>query len=60
MAPEDAEDILKTYRVTCDGLPKIQSGDPAIKELNAEVGNIIKITRDSPTAGKAFYYRVVI
>lgn len=60
MAPEDAENILKTYKVCCDELPKIKIDDPAIKSLEANVGDIIRITRDSPTAGKSVYYRVVI
>lgn len=60
MAPEDAENILRTYKVSRDELPKIKIDDPAIKSLEASVGDIIKITRNSPTAGKSFYYRVVI
>ena len=60
MAPEDAENILRTYKVSRDELPKIKIDDPAIKSLEASVGDIIKITRNSPTAGKSLYYRVVI
>ncbi len=60
MAPEDAENVLRTYKVGRDELPKIKIDDPAIKDFEANVGDIIKITRNSPTAGKAVYYRVVI
>jgi len=60
MAPEDAENILRTYRATRNELPKIKRDDPAINDFNAGVGDIIRIRRDSPTAGKVFYYRVVI
>ncbi len=60
MAPEDAENILKTYKTSRNELPKIKRDDPAIKCLDVNVGDIIKITRNSHTAGKAFYYRVVI
>ena len=37
----------------------ISAKDPAIKELNAEVGDVIKIIRDSPTERDAVFYRVV-
>lgn len=57
---EDAERVLEFYKVTPDELPKIKRNDSALKGMNAEVGDIIKITRKSPTAGESFYYRVVI
>lgn len=60
MKKEEVEALLKKYNVTKDKLPKIYESDPAIAELNAKPGDVIKITRKSPTAGTAFYYRVVI
>ncbi|HDI73321.1 MAG: DNA-directed RNA polymerase subunit H [Candidatus Altiarchaeales archaeon] len=57
---EEAEKVLEFYKVTPDELPKIKRSDPALKGMKAEVGDIIKITRKSPTAGESFYYRVVI
>jgi len=60
MAPEDAENILKVYKITRDELPKIRRDDPTIKDFNAKIGDILKIIRNSQTAGKVFYYRVVI
>ncbi len=58
--PEDTERILGFYRVTPEELPKIWRDDPAIAKLGAKSGDIIRITRNSPTAGKSFYYRVVV
>lgn len=60
MTKEEVEALLKKYNVTKDKLPKIYESDPAIAELNAKPGDVIKITRKSPTAGTAFYYRAVI
>lgn len=60
LSPEDAERILEFYRITPEELPKIKQDDPALAKLGAKIGNIIRITRNSPTAGKSFYYRVVI
>lgn len=56
----DVEEVLESFKVTLDELPKIKKGDPALKNMSAKVGDIIKITRKSPTAGESFYYRVVI
>ena len=55
-----AERLLGFYNVTRDELPKIKEDDPALKGLGARIGDMIKITRKSPSAGTAFYYRVVI
>lgn len=60
LSAEEAEHILKIYNVIRDEMPKIKIHDPGIKGLNAKVGDIIKITRKSQTAGEAIYYRVVI
>lgn len=57
---EEAKKVLEFYKVTLDELPKIKRSDPALKGMNAKVGDIIKITRKSYTATNPFYYRVVI
>ena len=57
---EEAEKVLERYNATREELPKIRRSDPALKGLKPEVGDIVRITRDSPTAGKSFYYRVVV
>ncbi len=57
---KDAEKLIEFYNVTREELPKIKESDPALKGLNAKVRDIIKITRKSPSAGTAFYYRAVI
>jgi len=60
MSSEEAEEVLEKYDATRDQLPKIRRKDAAIKKLDAKVGDIIKITRESEHSGKSLYYRVVI
>jgi DNA-directed RNA polymerase subunit H len=52
--------ILKKYDVTIKDLPKISVNDAAISDLDVQPGDLIKITRDSETAGESVFYRVVI
>ena len=59
LSEEEAEEVLKRYNTTKDKLPGILEEDPVVKAIGAKKGDIIKIIRDSPTAGKAVYYRVV-
>lgn len=54
-----AKAVLVEYCVDRSKLPKIRKNDPALPE-GAKIGDIIKITRNSPTAGVALYYRVVV
>ncbi len=52
--------VLGKYDVDAHSLPKILVNDPALKKLGAKVGDVIKIERNSKTAGVTEYYRVVI
>jgi len=52
--------LLLHYSITTKELPKILVKDPAIQNLKPKVGDIIKIERESKTAGVAFYYRSVV
>ncbi|MEM3126688.1 MAG: DNA-directed RNA polymerase subunit H [Candidatus Woesearchaeota archaeon] len=59
LSESQKEEILKKYNVTIKELPKISINDPSIQDLNVKPGDIVKIERDSPTAGKALYFRAV-
>ncbi len=52
--------LLKKLNITEKQLPKIKSSDPATKAIGAKLGDAIRITRKSDTAGTYYYYRVVV
>ena len=56
----EVEKLLETYKIRPFQLPKIKDTDPVVKALNAKHGDILKIIRQSPTAGEADYYRCVV
>jgi DNA-directed RNA polymerase subunit H len=56
----DAEEVLKRYNTKPSQLPYILIHDKGIQELDIRPGDIIKITRKSPTAGESVYYRYVV
>jgi DNA-directed RNA polymerase subunit H len=60
LTKEEEEELLKKYKITKKQLPRILSTDPAVKAIGAKKGDIIRITRKSPTAGETYYYRVVV
>jgi DNA-directed RNA polymerase subunit H len=51
---------LEKYHITLKELPKISKKDPAIGHLNVKEGDVVKVVRESPTAGEAIFYRGVI
>ena len=60
MKKTEAKELLTSMRIDSDQLPKILEHDPVIEAIGAKKGDIIRITRNSPTAGEAIYYRLVI
>jgi len=60
ISKEQAAELLKKYNLTLNQLPKISSKDAAIAELKPVKDEIVKIIRNSPTAGKTVYYRRVV
>ena len=57
---EEATEIIKKYGGKKEKFPQILLSDPVIEELQAVKGDLIRITRETPTAGKTVYYRRVI
>ena len=56
---DDLEGVLSEYDIKRTDLPKITRSDPALPE-EAEVGDVIKIVRDSRTTDQAIVYRLVV
>ena len=52
--------LLEKYNISPHNLPRILQNDKAISNLKLKDGDVIKIMRDSPTAGIIEFYRVVI
>jgi len=57
---EEADSLLNEFNISKGQLPKILITDPVVKNIKADIGDIIKITRNSQTAGTAVVYRVVV
>jgi DNA-directed RNA polymerase subunit H len=57
---KEKKEILEKYNISVYDLPYIKKNDPAIAELEASPGDIVKIIRKSPTAGVAVFYRCVV
>jgi DNA-directed RNA polymerase subunit H (RpoH/RPB5) len=55
----EKEEILTRYKAQPSQMPRITASDPAIRHLGVKVGDLIKIARNSETAGTAVFYRIV-
>ena len=56
---EEAKELLDKYRVKLYQLPVIKASDIVAIAVGAKPGDVLKITRDSATAGKYISYRYV-
>lgn len=60
MTKDEAEKVLEKYHTKPTEMPLIYESDPAIRALGVKPGDMIRITRKSPTAGQSIYYRYVV
>ena len=60
LSDKEKEKLFEQYKITEFNLPKILQTDPAIKTLDVNPDDVIKIERASLTADKTVYYRVVV
>lgn len=55
-----AEEVLKKFNTKPSQLPYILQSDKGIEDLDPRPGDVVKITRKSPTSGESVYYRYVV
>jgi len=60
LSDSDKKEVLEKFSISVKELPFIKMDDPAIIKLKVKAGDVIKIDRKSPTAGKTVFYRGVI
>ena len=60
LSETEKKQLFEKYNISIKELPKINKKDPGIAHLNVKEGDVIKIERESPTAGKTVYYRGVV
>jgi len=60
LSAKEAGDLLKRYHIHPYQLPFIRASDPAVQAIEGRPGDVVKITRKSPTAGECAVYRYVI
>ena len=60
LSKEEAEELLKRYRIKPYKLPRIKASDPVVMLIGAKPGDIVKIKRKSLTAGNHVTYRYVV
>ena len=60
LSEKEGKEVLKELGITRDQLPKILTIDPVIRLIGGKQGDIVKIIRESPTAGVEIGYRIII
>ena len=56
----DKKELFEKYSLVLENLPRIFKTDPAIVNMEFEEGDVIKITRPSPTSGITTFFRRVV
>lgn len=60
MSEDEVKTLLALYSITFEQLPKVYHDDAAVKQINGKVGDVVRVTRQSQTAGIAEAYRLVV
>jgi len=59
MTEEEISEEFSDVDYDFKDLPKIRANDPVVEAIGAEPGNVLRITRESQTAGVFVTYRIV-
>jgi len=60
MTKKDVAEMLDKYGIALENLPRIKEDDAAVIAIGAKKRDILRIVRNSRTAGDAVYYRMVV
>ena len=60
LTTEEKEKFLEEYKVQAYQLPRINASDPAIIAVGGNPGDVVRVIRNSTTAGKYVAYRYVV
>ncbi len=60
LTDNEKRELMNKYKIVLRQLPRIFVNDPVIQNLGGQIGDIVKIVRESPTIGESLYYRVVV
>ncbi|KAK3933332.1 DNA-directed RNA polymerases I, II, and III subunit RPABC1 [Frankliniella fusca] len=59
LSDQEKEELFSKYKITENLLMRIQSHDPVVRYYGLKRGQVIKIIRNSETAGRYVLYRIV-
>ena len=59
MTEDEIADEFSDVEYDFKDLPRIRSKDPVVKAIDAKPGDVLRITRESQTAGVFVTYRIV-
>lgn len=60
VSEKERKELFEKYSMDFDNLPRIHRNDPSILHLDVKEEDVVKVERNSPTAGKVTFYRRVV